>query len=75
MFRPSVLLLALVLSGSTLWSAFMDGSISVTSALIRFLIAVPVAALMVHVLSLVTASYQPRAKPSARSAQVVESEQ
>jgi hypothetical protein len=66
MFRPSVLVLALVLSGSTLWSAFMDGSMSVTDALIRFLIAVPVAAVMLHLLRLVTANYQsrPAAPPS-----------
>ncbi|MEO6700011.1 MAG: hypothetical protein ABI140_20430 [Jatrophihabitantaceae bacterium] len=76
MFRPSVLLLALVLSGSTLWSAFMDGSMSVTTALIRFLIAVPVAALMMHLFTLVTASYHP--KPAAsqqRTPQAAEGEQ
>lgn len=60
MFKPSVLVLALVLSGSTLWSAIMDGSMSVTTALVRFLIAVPVAAGMLHVLRSLTASYHQR---------------
>jgi hypothetical protein len=53
--RPSVLVLALILSASTLWSAFADGSIDITSALIRFLIAVPVAWAMLQVLAMATA--------------------
>lgn len=55
MLRPSVLVLALILSASTLWSAFADGSIDITSALIRFLIAVPVAWAMLQVLAMATA--------------------
>ncbi|MGI8664636.1 MAG: hypothetical protein ACR2N4_01145 [Jatrophihabitans sp.] len=57
MFRPSVLGLALALSSTALWSAFVTASMSVTTALIRFLIAVPVAALMLLLLRAVVAGY------------------
>ena len=60
MLRPSVLVLALILSASTLWSAFADGSIDITSALIRFLIAVPVAWAMLRLLALATADHSTR---------------
>jgi hypothetical protein len=73
MFRPSVLMLALVLSASTLWSAFAGGSIDITTALIRFLIAVPVAWAMLRVLNAVTSSYQPRPRAPERR-QSVDSE-
>lgn len=53
MFKPSVLLLALLLSSTALWSAFVDGSMSVTTALIRFLIAVPVSAIMIYAFNVV----------------------
>ncbi|MDQ1749153.1 MAG: hypothetical protein QOE71_209 [Pseudonocardiales bacterium] len=46
MFRVPVLILATVLSSTALWSAFVEGSMSVLTALVRFLVAVPVAALM-----------------------------
>lgn len=62
MFKPSVLLLALVLSSTALWSAFANGSMSVTTALIRFLIAVPVAALMLLALKAVTGGYHQAAE-------------
>jgi membrane protein implicated in regulation of membrane protease activity len=61
MLRPSVLALAVLLSTPALWSAFVAGSMGITSALIRFLIAVPVAALMLALLQLVTASYSRQA--------------
>ena len=57
MLRPSVLGLALLLSAPALWAAFAAGSLDMTTALIRFLIAMPVAALMVALLRRVTASY------------------
>ena len=56
MFKPSVLVLAVLLSSTALWSAFVDGSLDVTTALIRFLIAVPVAAVMVYAFNLVLRS-------------------
>jgi hypothetical protein len=55
--RPSVLGLALVLSTPALWAAFASGSMGLTTALIRFLIAVPVAALMLALMRMVTESY------------------
>jgi hypothetical protein len=63
-FKPSVLLLALMLTSPALWSAFVTGSMSVTTALIRFLIAVPVAAGMLVLLRMVTESYH---RPAGRS--------
>jgi len=71
MLRPSVLVLALILSASTLWSAFADGSIDITSALIRFLIAVPVAWAMLQVLAMATADRAERsgsARPASERA-------
>jgi membrane protein implicated in regulation of membrane protease activity len=61
MLRPAVLGLAVVLSAPALWAAFAAGSMGVTTALIRFLIAVPVAALMLALLQMVTASYSRQA--------------
>jgi hypothetical protein len=74
MFKPSVLILALVLSASTLWSAFAGGSIDITTALIRFLIAVPVGWLMLRVLTAVTSGYQQRPVAPAETRQSVDSE-
>jgi membrane protein implicated in regulation of membrane protease activity len=61
MLRPSVLGLAILLSTPALWSAFAAGSMGITTALIRFLIAVPVAALMLALLRMVTAGYSRQA--------------
>lgn len=73
MFKPSVLGLAVLLSSTALWSAFVDGSLDVTTALIRFLIAVPVAAVMVFAFNLVLRSNADRtgrrdAQPPAEQA-------
>ena len=73
MFKPSVLVLAVLLSGTALWSAFVDGSLDVTTALIRFLIAVPVAAAMVYAFNLVVRNNasrtagSPAAQPSVET--------
>ena len=69
MLRPSVLVLALILSASTLWSAFTDGSIDITSALIRFLIAVPVAWAMLRVLAMATADHSDRSRTARSTAE------
>ena len=61
MLRPSVLGLAVLLSAPALWAAFAAGTMGVTTALARFLIAVPVAALMLSLLRMVTASYSRQA--------------
>jgi hypothetical protein len=46
MFRGSVLLCALLFAAPTMWQALDDQTISVETALVRFLIAVPVAAIL-----------------------------
>lgn len=57
MFRGSVLVCALIFSAPTLWQAFVSEHISVDTALIRFLIAIPVAALL---LAIVRAAAKPQ---------------
>jgi hypothetical protein len=47
MLRGSVLLVALLFSAPVLWQAVVDQSVGLDTAVIRFLIAVPVAALLV----------------------------
>lgn len=46
MLRGSVLVTALLFSAPTLWQALVENSISVDAAIVRFLIAVPVAAVL-----------------------------
>lgn len=46
MLRGSVLLLAFVFSFPTIWSALVDRTITVDTAIVRFLIALPVAAVL-----------------------------
>ena len=72
MLRPSTLGLAVLLSTPALWAAFAAGSLGITTALIRFLIAVPVAALMVTLLRMVTASYSRQALRRQLAAAAVE---
>jgi hypothetical protein len=66
-FKPSVLVLALLLSSTALWAAFVDGSMTVTTALIRFLIAVPVSAIMIHAFTVVVRSNATR-RPAPKKA-------
>jgi hypothetical protein len=56
MIRPSVLLFALLISAPALYRYVVD-QLDVTALLIRFLIAVPVAALLMAALRFVTAGY------------------
>ena len=72
MLRPSVLGLAVLLSSPALWAAFVAGSMGITSALIRFLIAVPVAALMLTLLRMVTAGYTRQARRRELAAAAME---
>ncbi|MCW2523675.1 MAG: hypothetical protein JWO63_2010 [Frankiales bacterium] len=58
MFRLPVLLLALTLSAPALWSAFISGSMSTETALIRFLIAMPIAAAMAMVFRSIVRLYE-----------------
>jgi K+-sensing histidine kinase KdpD len=52
MFRGSVLALALIFSAPTIWQALADQTISVQAAIIRFLIAVPIAAVLLGLVRL-----------------------
>ncbi len=52
MLRPSTLALALLISSPILWQALVDGTVSVDTALIRFLIALPVAGVLLGLLRL-----------------------
>jgi hypothetical protein len=56
MIRPSVLLFALVISAPALYRYVLD-QLDVTDVLIRFIIAVPIAALLLAGLRFVTAGY------------------
>lgn len=50
MFRPSVLLLAAVMSGRAIYLALVAGSIPIVNAVIWFLVALPVSAVVLAVL-------------------------
>lgn len=52
MLRPSTLVLALLFSSPILWQALVDGSVPVDTALVRFLIALPVAAVLLGLVRL-----------------------
>jgi hypothetical protein len=56
LIRPSVLLLALVMSAPAIY-LYVFGDIDETELLVRYLIAVPVAAIMLAALRMVTAGY------------------
>jgi hypothetical protein len=56
MIRPSVLLFALLISAPALYRYVLD-QLDITALLIRFLIAVPVAAILLAALRFVTAGY------------------
>jgi hypothetical protein len=56
MIRPSVLLFALLISAPALYRYVLD-EVDITAVLIRFLIAVPVAAILLAALRFVTAGY------------------
>lgn len=64
MIRPSVLLFALVISAPALYRYVLD-QLDITEVLIRFIIAVPIAALLLAGLRFVTAGYG-RAKDEDR---------
>jgi hypothetical protein len=56
MIRPSVLLFALLISAPALYRYVLD-QLDISAVLIRFLIAVPVAAMLMAALRFVTAGY------------------
>jgi hypothetical protein len=65
MIRPSVLLFALLISAPALYRYVLD-QLDISAVLIRFLIAVPVAAILLAALRFVTAGYgRTKEEPSA----------
>jgi hypothetical protein len=64
MIRPSVLLFALLMSAPALYRYVLD-EIDITEVLLRFLIAVPIAAILLAAFRFVTAGYGGRDEPAA----------
>jgi hypothetical protein len=64
MIRPSVLLFALLISAPALYRYVLD-ELNITEVLVRFLIAVPIAALLLAGLRYVTAGYGRKDDPTA----------
>jgi hypothetical protein len=54
MLRPSVLLVALAMASPVLWQGLTDSSMDITTVLLRFLIAVPIAAVLLAIVRLAT---------------------
>jgi hypothetical protein len=57
LLRPEAAALGLALSWPNLWSAFVDGTSSVTLALLRYLVAVLISAAALGAVRALTASY------------------
>jgi hypothetical protein len=55
--RYSTLLVAAAIASPALWAAFVTHEMDVTTALLRFLVAVPIAAILLAVLDAVTKGY------------------
>lgn len=63
LIRPAALGLAVVMAAPAIWQAVVTGGLDMTSAVSRFLLAVPVAALMLAALRMVTSDYQEKRVP------------
>jgi len=63
MIRPSVLVFALLMSAPALYRYVMD-QLDITQVLLRFLIAVPIAAILLAALRFVTAGYGGKDEPA-----------
>jgi hypothetical protein len=63
MIRPSVLLFALAMSAPALYR-YVRADISVAELLLRFLIAVPIAAVLLAVFRFMTAGYGRKEEPA-----------
>jgi hypothetical protein len=68
LIRPAALGLAALMAGPAIWQAG-TGGLDMTSAVSRFLLAVPVAALMLAFLRLVTLDYRENQVPKEIRAQ------
>lgn len=62
LIRPSVVVLALAMTAPALYRGLVTQDLDIVSALLRFLIAVPIAAVMLAGLRLVTSGYGDRAE-------------
>jgi hypothetical protein len=62
MIRPSVLWFALLISAPALYRYVFD-EIDITEVLVRFLIAVPIAAILLAALRFITAGYGKKEEP------------
>jgi hypothetical protein len=72
LIRPSSLLLGTVLAAPALWHGFVTGQLDVTTALIRFVLAVLVAGVLLAILRFVTAGYGRDAVPQRRASDQAE---
>jgi hypothetical protein len=63
MIRPSVLLFALLISAPALYRYVLD-QVDITEVLVRFLIAVPIAAVLLAAFRFVTAGYGRTEEPA-----------
>jgi hypothetical protein len=63
MIRPSVLLFALLISAPALYRYVLD-EVDITAVLLRFLIAVPISAVLLAVFRYVTAGYGRTEEPA-----------
>lgn len=69
--RFSTLLLAFLLAGPALWRGFVTHDLDATTALIRLLIAVPIAAIMLAAVRAITGGYQHTSRQEPIHAEVV----
>jgi hypothetical protein len=74
LIRPSTLLLAALMASPALYQAFVTQTLAVEDALIRFLIAVPVAMVMLAGLRLITSSHAAEQEKKQYAAQDDETE-
>jgi hypothetical protein len=71
MIRPSVLLFALLMSAPALYRYVLD-ELDLTAVLLRFLIAVPIAAVLLAGLRFVTAGYGKKKEDAKKESTPVE---
>jgi hypothetical protein len=57
MIRPSALLFGAIFAAPALWHGFVTGQLDVTSALLRFVLAVLAGSVLLAVLRAITAGY------------------
>lgn len=79
LLRPLTVLMAALMASPALWAGFVTGKLDVRSAMIRFLVAVPVAMLMLAGMRALTASYRraqnPKPAPAPAPAPLVEQQE